>query len=361
MLATSENYLYGCNLLNLHGLYYTTHGSFWEWAPPSYHFRMPYWDHMGVFLKYFERLSYLLSQGVLQSDIAIMYPVSPLQAKMKSPTETALYSNQNVLQNKQGLLNVNSKEFTKIAFESGTELFNSGYDFVFIDHQSLLRAEIEKNRFTVSDMTYKVLVLPSMKSVRWSTVQKALKFYRSGGIVIAVESLPLASDRIGNSDPELDKVLKEIFGVSTNEINSGIKSVKQHNKAGGIGLFVKDAHQLKYEISKLLTRHVSSDKYVRAMHRKIGDRDVYMVMGSGKNVNCHFMSKGKVEKWDPWTGKVTTLYQSTETNLGTNVRLSFADNQAQIIVFSPGEIPVKVVSTQLDEITNIEKKCFEQK
>ena len=88
MYATSENYLYGCNLLNLHGLYYTTHGSFWEWAPPCYHFRMPYWDHMAVFLKYFERLSYLLSQGTLAADIAIMYPVSPVQARMDGEAAT---------------------------------------------------------------------------------------------------------------------------------------------------------------------------------------------------------------------------------------------------------------------------------
>ena len=80
MFATRENYLYGCNLLNLHGLYYTTHGSFWEWAPPCYHFRMPYWEHMGTFLKYFERLSYLMSQGVHQCDVAVMYPVAPGQA-----------------------------------------------------------------------------------------------------------------------------------------------------------------------------------------------------------------------------------------------------------------------------------------
>ncbi|MFT7161725.1 MAG: hypothetical protein ACI9GZ_002912, partial [Bacteroidia bacterium] len=249
MFATSENYLYGCNLLNLHGLYYSTHGSFWEWAPPSYHFRMPYWDHLDVFLKYFERLSYLLSQGVLQSDIAIMYPVSPLQAEMKSPKETGLYSNRNVLQNKQGVLHVNSEQFTKTAFDSGTELFNSGYDFVFIDHQSLARAEIDKNQFTVSDAAYKVLVLPTMKSVRWSTVQQALKFYRSGGIVVAVESLPEASDRIGNNDPKLDAAMKEIFGASSFEMKAGTRPEKQSNKAGGIGLFVEDAGQLKNAIN----------------------------------------------------------------------------------------------------------------
>lgn len=52
----------GGNLLCLHGLYYSTHGGWWEWAPPCFHFRMPYWPHMKKWLKYAERLSFLLSQ-----------------------------------------------------------------------------------------------------------------------------------------------------------------------------------------------------------------------------------------------------------------------------------------------------------
>ncbi len=64
----------GGNLLCLHGLYYTTHGGWWEWAPPSFHFRMPYWPHMKVWLKYAERMCYVLSQGEHVCDIAILYP-----------------------------------------------------------------------------------------------------------------------------------------------------------------------------------------------------------------------------------------------------------------------------------------------
>jgi hypothetical protein len=82
MQATRENYLFGCTLLNLHGLYYTTYGSNWEWAPPCYHFRMPYWAHMGAFLAYFDRLSYLMSQGHLVADVAVVYPVAPFEAEM---------------------------------------------------------------------------------------------------------------------------------------------------------------------------------------------------------------------------------------------------------------------------------------
>ncbi len=176
MYATSENYLYGCNLLNLHGLYYTTHGSFWEWAPPCYHFRMPYWDHMAVFLKYFERLSYLMSQGTLAADIAIMYPVSPVQARM------------------------DGEAATQAAFDSGRELFGRGYDFVFMDDQSLERAEIRDGALEVSGMRFSVLVLPAMKAVRWATIQKALEFKRKGGIVINVGAMPEASDRAGSGD-----------------------------------------------------------------------------------------------------------------------------------------------------------------
>ena len=168
MKATNENFLFGCTLLNLHGLYYTTHGSFWEWAPPCYHFRMPYWDHMGVFLKYYERLSYLLSQGVHRCDVAILYPVEPFQAGM------------------------GGGEAAETAFEAGRQLMAGGRDFDFMDFQSLDRAEIRDGRLNVSGESYRALVLSGMRAVRWSTIQKALAFKRAGGVVIALGALPEA-------------------------------------------------------------------------------------------------------------------------------------------------------------------------
>ena len=70
----------GGNLVCLHGLYYSTHGGWWEWAPPCFHFRMPYWPHMKRWLKYAERMSFVLSQGIHACDVAVMYPTETLQA-----------------------------------------------------------------------------------------------------------------------------------------------------------------------------------------------------------------------------------------------------------------------------------------
>ncbi len=476
MQATCENYVYGCNLLNLHGLYYTTHGSFWEWAPPCYHFRMPYWDHMDVFFKYFERLSYLMSQGVHLCDVAVMYPVSPGQAQL------------------------GGREATATAFAAGTKLFQNGYDFIFVDFESLARAEVRDGRLHVSDASYRILVLPAMRAVRWSTLEKAREFFRQGGIVIAVGALPEASDRAGGSDPVLDEAVKEIFGATAAEAHAGARPPVQRSRAGGIsiallgseqvpprsydggfvgrwawskepvqnvylkgvwrsesaapqacrvrffcdnegavyingtrlcerveytrgwtgnvtlkngdvitidardhdppgrrrtaGLFlaivrggktvlstqdlrytlarpigdrwrtdpsmaglapvdptnVHEAHRgafrgdeltgLVEHVSKLVPRDVQSGQPIKATHRKIGPRNVYLVMGAAKNSTVEFRAKGRVELWDPWTGVVRPLRVLGETATGTRVELPLEDYETQIVVFTPSTLHV---------------------
>jgi hypothetical protein len=329
MFATNENYLYGCNLLNLHGLYYTTHGSFWEWAPPCYHFRMPYWDHMTIFLKYFERLSYLLSQGILQADIAILYPVSPAQAKM------------------------NEDEATSTAFRSGTDLFSSGYDFMFLDDQSVTRSEIGNGQLNVSGQSFKILILPQMKVIRWSTLTRALEFYHNGGIVIALGSLPAASDHAGSCDPDLDKVVTDLFGISALQTKPGKTVLSRTDKSGGIALFIADYDQFLDQVRQLVPRHVQSESQVRSMHRKIGQRDVFMVMGAKKGSWCKFRAKGMAERWNPWSGETLPLLEFKETEDGTMVRMPLDSNEAQIIVFTPGKTNIGVVSSGIDEITSV--------
>ncbi|HPM79090.1 MAG TPA: glycosyl hydrolase [Candidatus Anammoximicrobium sp.] len=471
MFATRENYLYGCNLLNLHGLYYTTHGSFWEWAPPCYHFRMPYWEHMGVFLKYFERLSYLMSQGVHQCDIAVLYPVAPGQAGL------------------------GGSEATEAAFAAGSALISNGYDFLFMDSESLSRAEIRDGRLHVADASYRVLALPAMRAVRWATLQKAQEFFQSGGIVVAGGALPEASDRVGREDPELDAVVKELFGATAAETAAGARPAVQRSNAGGIGIALLAGEQLparrydggfvgrwawskepvqqvyfkgiwrspagaksvcrvrffcdnegtlylngtqvcsgvdyssgwtgeialkdgdiitidardhdapgrrgtagmflaivqdgktvfstddlRYTLTKpadnawrtgrdvgglstpdpsnvhelhrggatgdvwvrligqiesLVPRDVKSAQPIKAAHRKIGPRDVYMVMGAIKNSAVEFRAKGRAELWDPWTGAVQPLRVLGETATGTRVELPLEDYEAQIVVFTP--------------------------
>ncbi|MBN1909705.1 MAG: hypothetical protein JW818_08200, partial [Pirellulales bacterium] len=349
MYATRENYLYGCTLLSLHGLYYTTHGGYWEWAPPCYHFRMPYWDHIGVFLKYFERLSYLMSQGVHQCDVAVLYPVSPHQAGL------------------------GGEEATRTAFAAAERLYGDGRDFIFIDDQSLDRTEIRDGRLHVAGASYRVLVLPAMRAVRWLTLQKALAFHRAGGLVIAVGALPEASDRAGSDDPVLDTAVRELFGATAAEVKQGKRPTIHTNPSGGTAGLVmpglppgrKPRRQKQWDapdadwtmLAKLLRsipHDVVSARPVKTLHRKIGPRDVYMVMGAARGSECTFRAKGHVELWDPWTGQARPLVEVSPTPEGTKVRMPLEDYEAQLIVFSPGEPGPTVTRTDLDDVTSVD-------
>lgn len=291
MFATRENYLYGCTLLNLHGLYYTTHGSFWEWAPPCYHFRMPYWEHMDVFFRYWERLSYLLSQGTFVCDVAIVYPVAPFEA---------------------GLDGGKARD---VAFAMGRVLMAAGINFEFIDADSLARAEVRGNRLEVTDSSYRALVFPSMEAVRWSSLGKAAAFAGAGGWVLSVGALPVASDRAGRDDPELAA-----------RVESAFQPERRLDRPEAVPPLVLEA----------FPPDTRSAKPVRSLHRRIGPRDVYLVMDAARGTKVEFRARGLAELWDPWTGTRRPLRVVGETGTGTVVEMPLEPYEAQVVVFTPG-------------------------
>ena len=295
MFATRENYLYGCTLFNLHGLYYSTYGSHWEWAPPCYHFRMPYWEHMGTFLKYFDRLSYLMSQGDAVADVAIIYPVTPYEAETKG------------------------KEATEIAFHLGNKLMAAGINFDFIDHQSIARAKIKNGQLVVenANASYKALIFPNMDAVRWNNLEKAAALSEAGGLVLSVGMLPTATDHAGVNDPALHDLLAKAIPAANRFVSAGeaLKNIKT--------AFVHDARGL--------------NGTVRSLHRKIGPRDVYLTMDAKPGDVVELRAKGAVELWDPWTGKTSPLQVVKETATGTQVELPLEKYEAQVVVFDPGK------------------------
>jgi len=298
--ATWRNFVQGKNLLTLHGLYYTTHGGWWEWAPPCNHFRMPYWNHLGEFLRAVERMSYVLSQGYHRADVAILYPVAAVESGL------------------------GGKESVDMAFNLARHIYGKGIDFDFMDFESLARATVDDRQLKVSGEAYRVLVLPAMRAVRYSTLEKALEFKRKGGIVIGVGALPEASDRMGGEDATLNRMVREIFGSP--------------------GSHVQTVEEVEHLINAAFPRDFicrsSNTASPNALHQKVGPRDIYMVYGAGQGSECEFRATGKVELWDPWTGAASPLPVIAQSAGITRVRMPFENTEAQLIVFSPGKVQI---------------------
>ncbi len=320
--ATFANFAMGHNLLSLHGLYYSTHGSMWEWAAPDNHFRQPYWANMGSFLKCSERLSYILSQGHHRCDVAMVYPVAPTEADLKG------------------------KESTQIAFDLARDIYPKGIDFDFMDFESLSRCTFKNKELNVSGEKFKILILPALSAVRYSTIEKALAFYHAGGIVMAVGALPEASDRVGGDDSKLQAMVKKMFGITYLQKADSSNIYLQKNKNGGKGLFIPRFKDVAGEISKLIEldfKLVSGIFNPSIQHRKLDNRDLYFVYNVPKGTKCFFRATGKAELWNPWDGSTKALKVADVSKSGTTIRLPLEKNEPQLIVFSPGKAEVETI------------------
>jgi hypothetical protein len=76
------------------------------------------------------------------------------------------------------------------------------------------------------------------------------------------------------------------------------------------------------------------------LHRRVGPREVYMVMDAQPGDVVEFRAHGAVELWDAWTGERRPLRVIAETGTGTQVELELQPQEAQLVVFTPGRAHV---------------------
>ncbi|MFP3155998.1 hypothetical protein LQZ18_16560 [Lachnospiraceae bacterium ZAX-1] len=288
--AIFRNFATGHNLLSLHGLYYTTKGGFWEWAPPCNHFRMPYWACIDPLLDCNERLSYLLSQGVHVCDVAIVYPTAAMEADRQI-----------------------GQKSVDTAFELGEFLYQKAVDFDFIDFESIDRAEISNNHLCVSGEKYKVIVIPSMRAVRFSMIEKLELFKRQGGIVIILGELPVESDRAGRNDQKLNQIVEELKEYHVNRNEALLDLLKE-----------------KIEFDFICT----DGQQPFFMHRKIEDNDLFVVYNCSKDTICSFRAQGKPVLMNPWNGELKNILGAEEKNGYVTCKLPLEEKELHLIMFS---------------------------
>lgn len=107
-----------------------------------------------------------------------------------------------------------------------------------------------------------------------------------------------------------------------------LDKIKEFRKTGGIADAVK---------SRILPDFHTESGSGRVLHRRIGDKDVYMVMDISSGEKMHFRAAGKVECWVAMDGSANALPVVDSDGNGTTLRYSGSSDGPMLIVFSPGE------------------------
>ena len=309
--AIFGNFVAGYNLLSFHGLYYSTQGGWWEWAPPCNHFRMPYWQQINPLMDCVQRLSYLLSQGVHNCDVAILYPTEPVVAGMDGDKSVDL------------------------AFKTGELLYDKGVDFDFMDFESLARSVVKNKELNVSGEKYKVLIVPSMEAIRSASLQKLAEFKKAGGMIVNIGKVPVATEKNGEGDEQVAKLVGEIFSNAPNLI--------QCDDAEGVPMTLSGKYAPNFKVLTPLKER----PYV--MHRVMGKRDIFALYKFPAGTQCFFKAKGAVQLWNPWNGETASIAKfAVPTADGTVVTLPLTEKEIQLIVFDRENTPC-------DRVINPEK------
>ncbi len=297
---TSDNFIFGANLLNLHGLYYSTNGGFFEWAPPDFHFRMPYWDDEKYWLDKYKRLASVLTVGKHRADVAIYYPVSSCD------------------------YGENHESCIKNTFSTAEYLFSHGIDFDFIDFQTIENSACENGRLITQTEEYKALIFAGVDAVRYSAINKAKELLNSGGCVIFSGITPYASDRNGLNDEKLNDDIKEILSMPHSVLTASPKDALTFINSNITRSF--------------LPEELYSDEKVYVQSRVHGDDTLFFVRYAPKESVCRFEAEGIPYLLDTDNGEIIRLTGTVATEGFTFIKMPLEADKDTVILFSYSDI-----------------------
>lgn len=300
--AVSEDLVYGASVINLHGLYHSTQGGWWEWAAPDFHFRQPYWEHCGSLNDGFARLCWILTRGVHCCDVGIVYPIDAIDAMPADAGRARIVAHVG----NAGIDGGYHEDPEECSFRLGRYLFDHGLDFDFVDRDSIKAARVEDGRLIAGNARYRVLILPSMQALSHANALKLLAFVENGGWVVAFGALPEASDLAGREDAEFGGLIARIFG--------DVAGASDHSKVhagGGVAWWIhNDKERLLEYLKAHLQPEIFSGSCVQMLHRKIDGVDVHFIRNPGDDeiaVGSRCGSCAVAEIWDPWTGQSSAV------------------------------------------------------
>jgi len=257
-----------------------------------------YYD-MDIFLKYIKRCNLILQQGKYVADVA--YFISEDAPKMTGIQDPAL---------------------------------PAGYSFDYIN------AEVIKNRVKVKDgklvlpdgMTYSILVLPKLETMRPELLLKIKELVEQGAVVLG--SRPSRSPSLqdyGKADQQIQQIAAQLWG------NIGGSTVKINKVGKGMVIEGMSLEEVFSQTKIKPDCQTNPADSVLFIHRKLENSSIYFLSNQQHktvNINPRFRIEGKSpELWDPITGKTRDLPDYNISDSTTSIPLKLEAFESAFIVF----------------------------
>ncbi len=269
------------------------------WFGNEFNRHNTWFSHMDTFIRYLKRTNFMLQQGTYVADVA--YYIGEDVPKMTGICDPSL---------------------------------PDGYSFDYINSEVIMnRLTVKDGKLTLPDgMSYSILVLPRLKSMRPELLKKITDLVKQGAIVVgpAPTRSPSLQD-YPECDEKVEKLASSLWG--------NIDGIKIKSARVGKGMIING--MLMQEVLDLLKINPDFKAGIKDpllyIHRKLGDGDIYFITNQSDtkiSVNTEFRITGKSpELWDPTTGRIRELPDYTVNNGMTFVPVKLDANESAFIIF----------------------------
>jgi len=300
-----DQYAKGINNLIPHAVWYDT--SKVTYKPELSYRHRKYANQLPEFNHFLARLNLLLQPpGRHVADIAVLYPIQTLQGEhyLDGPV-IATY----------GGVQIPKTDYANVA-NWITEA--SGKDYTYI-HPEVLdeRCTVENGNLLLANKinaeSFKVMILPSCKTMSINNLQKVKQFYDQGGKVIFTTQLPSKS-----AEPDKDNTIKSMVNYFFPNLPDRIDSsanqiVSNRNAKGGKVLYIQYPNYKN--ITSALSETVENPDVempgntgLRYIHKVVNGKNLYLIANIGeKQFKGLVKLKGKLrlEVRNPHNGTIS--------------------------------------------------------
>jgi hypothetical protein len=212
-----------------------------------------------------------------------------------------------------------------------------GHSFDYINGEVIkTRLSVKNGKLVLPDgMSYSMLVLPQLSTIRPELLQKIKELIKDGAVVWGPK--PASSPSLQgfpNADLEVKKLAEEIWG------NTDEKKAQVHRLGKGMvinGMEIQEALKLIKLIPDCKITPKVAGSNILFTHRNLPEAEVYFISNQEDRTvefSAEFRTTGYLPQlWNPVDGSVRDLPQFTQTAQVTTLQLSLAGAESAFIVF----------------------------
>ena len=180
----------GINHRSVHGIFYSLRGRAKRAFPPHVSDYQPYWKHYALLTDYVARVSYFVRQGTAVRDVAVLHPLPSATCEWRGPGSPDGRGSDELDRREHAFLDL---EVQLVATHCAFDLLDESTLAMWGETRAGNGAE---PRLQVGKAAYTTVVMPDLKAIAGSTLEKLEHFAQSGGRVLAIGGLPTLLDGI---------------------------------------------------------------------------------------------------------------------------------------------------------------------